>query len=676
MKKIIVAIFMLISIISFGQNKEYRKAVNLFNAKKYAEANVIIEKLLNKEYGDLDEVTQLYTLNMNLNCYIYTNDNKMAYSKALVYFDFIKNSNEVFIDDKSKNKAIVDTEKLVEDLKTKISKDISVTSEANIASESSPTSKTVNSESKVAETTTSITDNQTSLVPSSATKTDNTETKVAETTKPLSDDKTVTLTVSGTGKTIEEAKLNALRSAIEQAFGAFISSKTEILNDNLIKDEIVSVASGNVQKYDVVSQIEIPNNGYAVTLNATVSIAKLTSFAESKGVVAQFKGGMFGANIKLQKLNEEAEYIALKNLCKSSFELLLNSIDYNIEIGAPKSNKNVVLGVGTNEQMRKNRNKIYNYMYDFKNGVYIRKFNLEDFTIDITVNLKSNNNLKLFYENFIKTIVSMSMDASEVKNYETFGKSIISITIGGKEYFLRNPKSDDILKVFFTKVELIPRFFEISNNINEYNNLLINRYSEYHDYSFINWKEKAYADWDRLVGYEDYAQLIANKINILPLIDDLFSNEFQNEDYKKMRGYYSFKNSYVFDFEDFKDSFVISRSFSLEELEKLDNFEIKKINLLDVLKKEEERQKKVIKIITRMNPDRIFELNGEKAKEDTYIGFVLGHNSINYGELIEIKDNYYIIKSFDSHDKKPGLIFKLIPDKYDIIKEDGYFFPN
>ena len=45
----------------------------------------------------------------------------------------------------------------------------------------------------------------------------------------VQEDKTVTLTVSGTAKTIEESKLNALRSAIEQAFGAFISSKTEIL---------------------------------------------------------------------------------------------------------------------------------------------------------------------------------------------------------------------------------------------------------------------------------------------------------------------------------------------------------------------------------------------------------------------------------------------------------------
>ena len=55
-------------------------------------------------------------------------------------------------------------------------------------------------------------------------------------------EKTVTLVVSGQGKTQDEAKQNALRSAIEQAFGMFISSKTEILNDNLVKDEIVSVS--------------------------------------------------------------------------------------------------------------------------------------------------------------------------------------------------------------------------------------------------------------------------------------------------------------------------------------------------------------------------------------------------------------------------------------------------
>ena len=63
------------------------------------------------------------------------------------------------------------------------------------------------------------------------------------------DDKTVTLTVSGSGKTQQEALTSALRNAIEQAFGTFISSNTQILNDNLIKGEIISVSSGNIQEY-------------------------------------------------------------------------------------------------------------------------------------------------------------------------------------------------------------------------------------------------------------------------------------------------------------------------------------------------------------------------------------------------------------------------------------------
>jgi hypothetical protein len=68
------------------------------------------------------------------------------------------------------------------------------------------------------------------------------------------EDKTVTFTVSGTGKTIEEAKTNALRSAIEQAFGTFISSKTEILNDNLVSDQITSIANGNIQSFEILNE--------------------------------------------------------------------------------------------------------------------------------------------------------------------------------------------------------------------------------------------------------------------------------------------------------------------------------------------------------------------------------------------------------------------------------------
>lgn len=223
-------------------------------------------------------------------------------------------------------------------------------------------------------------------------------------------DKTVTLTVSGTGKTIEEAKTNALRSAIEQAFGAFISSKTEILNDNLVKDEIVSVTNGNIQKYDIVSQVELSKNSYAVTLITTVSISKLTSFAESKGVVIEFKGGMFGANIKLQKLNERNELNACSNIFGTIHELMQNSFDYTIK---------------TNEPIL------------FKEDVYSIEFNVEATPNEIYKSMAKYCN---------ESLAGLNMSLQEIEEYNKLKKTIYKIKLFGFEYSLRNELSWQTLK--------------------------------------------------------------------------------------------------------------------------------------------------------------------------------------------------------------------------------------
>ena len=66
--------------------------------------------------------------------------------------------------------------------------------------------------------------------------------------------KDVTITSSGSGKTLEDAKQAALRSATEQAFGAFISSKTEIFNDQVVVDQMASVSSGNIKSFELLNQ--------------------------------------------------------------------------------------------------------------------------------------------------------------------------------------------------------------------------------------------------------------------------------------------------------------------------------------------------------------------------------------------------------------------------------------
>jgi hypothetical protein len=257
------------------------------------------------------------------------------------------------------------------------------------------------------------------------------------------DDKTVTLVVSGQGKTQDEAKQNALRSAIEQAFGTFISSKTEILNDNLVKDEIVSISNGNIQKFDIISEVQIPDGGYASTLKATVSVTKLTSFAESKGVEVEFKGSLFGANLRQQKLNEEAEYKAILNLCETSNEILSNSLDYSIEASEPKKAERMI-------------------RYDPKQ---------DEYQVLFTVKLSPNKNFDLFLNFFNSTIMSIAMPLSEQENYTKLNKKtyLLRVNSGAGLCFFRNPKTVIALQNLFIKSNKYLHNFKILTNLDTFN---------------------------------------------------------------------------------------------------------------------------------------------------------------------------------------------------------------
>jgi hypothetical protein len=75
----------------------------------------------------------------------------------------------------------------------------------------------------------------------------------------------------------------ALRSAIEQAFGAFISSKTEMFNDQVVADQMSSVSSGNIKSYEVLNESQSPDGSWGATLKTIVLVDKLSSFVKAKG---------------------------------------------------------------------------------------------------------------------------------------------------------------------------------------------------------------------------------------------------------------------------------------------------------------------------------------------------------------------------------------------------------
>jgi hypothetical protein len=249
------------------------------------------------------------------------------------------------------------------------------------------------------------------------------------------EDKNVTLIVSGQGKTLEEAKQNALRSAIEQAFGAFISSKTEILNDEIVSDQITSVSSGNIVSYKILNEDQIPTGGFASTLNAVISVNKLTSFVQAKGVSVEIKGGLFAMNIKQQLLNEQAELNAVCDMIGVIHEVMQTAFNYTIKSGEPKS---------LDSESKK-------------------------WAIPILVKASCNKNIDFCSDYLNKTLSLLSMKSSEIESYNSLNKKTFSVQLDNTtSIYLRKQSSLNAIKHFLSNWGFYIRLFKVDNGINQF----------------------------------------------------------------------------------------------------------------------------------------------------------------------------------------------------------------
>lgn len=151
----------------------------------------------------------------------------------------------------------------------------------------------------------------------------------------------VTLVASGKASDSEKAITIALRSAIEQAYGTFVSANTTILNDNLVKDEIVTISNGNIKSYEVLSDVKCEDGQDMVTVKATVCISKLVSYAKSKGASAEFAGATFAQSMKIKELYKQNEAKALENLLTKVKFMLPSCYDLELsDIGEPEESRN------------------------------------------------------------------------------------------------------------------------------------------------------------------------------------------------------------------------------------------------------------------------------------------------------------------------------------------------
>lgn len=250
-------------------------------------------------------------------------------------------------------------------------------------------------------------------------------------------DKTVSITVSGSGKTQDEAKQSALRSAIEQAFGAFISSKTEMFNDKVVADQIASVANGNIQSFAILTESQLPDGSWGITLKAVVSVSKLTSFVAAKGISIEIKGGMFALNIKQQLLNEQGEIKAIAEMVGLLHEPMQISFDYIIKSSDPKS-------------------------LDAES---------KNWEIPLVVTATTNKNMDFCATYCVKTLEALTLTAEEVQNYKQLNKKVFPVTVNysgiRKTYYLRKQGSIDILNTLGSQWEFYTRLFTVQSGMDE-----------------------------------------------------------------------------------------------------------------------------------------------------------------------------------------------------------------
>lgn len=397
----------------------------------------------------------------------------------------------------------------------------------------------------------------------------------AETKQQNVTSKTVKLVVSGEGATKEEAIKVALRSAIEQAFGTFVSSNTNVLNDEIVKDEIATVSSGNIQSYKELSSVDL-GSIKVVNIEAIISVGKLVSFAQSKGMKTELAGATFAMNMKMKELNKKNELIALENLFNqlSMLGKETHLFDYELITSEP---------------------------YQVNNHKY---------GIDVTIKTISNKNAITFYDIYENTLRSLAVSPREGSDLVKANIEIFPYDVGFKVYnyqgdykdceyrdmFLRNnlsPSRDtsrggatgrEFRKIFdMAFISSLFRFKIVDNLGNEF---VIGKKE-------ILRPEVTTNDWNTkmsvaIVGRYDMMDISEVEKYIIYFIPcNLRAREFYTPVERRKLGIYAFPGIVEDDIAKIKKwnkSFTISLTYSPDEFMKLSSLEIKPISELPVIK--------------------------------------------------------------------------------------------
>ena len=241
----------------------------------------------------------------------------------------------------------------------------------------------------------------------------------------------ITMSSNGIGNTEENAVKNAIISSMNQVFGMFYSSNTNISNDSLKWEDFTTINRGNLKELKIKSTDKISENKWFASINITISLDKIEKYYENIGQTLQYEGSLFSLNIQIMELNDFNETKSICNMLEIANDISLNLFDYEFSNSEPISIDEIS----------------------------------EKWLINFKVKATLNDNILTFRNVILRTLDGLALTQSEIDNYLSLGKKTYLVSVidnGTKKYFhLRSSYSVNMISNFLQSWEGYVRSFDI-----------------------------------------------------------------------------------------------------------------------------------------------------------------------------------------------------------------------
>ena len=185
---------------------------------------------------------------------------------------------------------------------------------------------------------------------------------------------------SGYGKNPDDALTQALRNAVEEAVGTYMTSTTRIENDELIEDKILSLSRGFIKDFKKLSEMKVDGET-KVTVSVIVTKTQILETLKASGIKVKVAGKKMFQQFASFDRQMEDEYKVISSLLKDLPKE--GPLDYTVEVS----------GEPIREQSRGQKK----------------------YRIDVKVTGNINQNYKNFYENFRNILVETAFDQKKIK---------------------------------------------------------------------------------------------------------------------------------------------------------------------------------------------------------------------------------------------------------------------